>query len=179
MPNPEIDGSLAVSDFNRNNGVTRMHFLQMITKAHIDCVRSLCYVPDERVPLLEGARISKNEIAALEKQIRVSKLAIQALDRPNLHRLQELVFSTVPMIGSVHRIGELPLEKTHQLFKRAIGQSINKYVQIQSVQNAIFDDWQGRLTLQVPVALKGIPLFELGCYRFLQDETQFIPHRAP
>ncbi len=71
------------------------------------------------------------------------------------------------MIGNVARIGELHLEKSHQVLKRAIRQSNRKEVQIQSVQSAIFNDWHGRLSLQVPRALRGETSSELGCYRLL------------
>ncbi len=154
-----------------------MHYLQIITRSHIDSVRSLCYVSDEDMQLLESNRISKEQKLAITKRHRIAKLAISALDKPNLDRLQELVHSTIPMIASISRIGELQLEKTHQLLKRAIRQSNNKNVQIQSVQSAIFNDWQGRLTLQVPGALNLNHSAELGCYRLLSGrEATFSTH---
>ncbi len=92
-------------------------------------------------------------------------MAIKTIDKPNVHRLVELVRTTLPMIGHVSRVGELVLEKAHQILKRAIRLSNNKEVHLQSVTSAIFNDWQGRMALSVPLLheVKGV----LACARLL------------
>ncbi len=116
---------------------------------------------------MDSSRASRAKKSELNEELKLCKLSIKSLDKPNLHSLQELVHGTLPVIGNITRIGKLQLEKAHQVLKRAIRQSNNKDVHIQSVQSAIFNDWQGRLSIQVPKALAGEKYSELGCYRLL------------
>ncbi len=51
-----------------------------------------------------------------------------AIDKPNVHRLRELVCSTIPIFGMVSRVGKLVLENnSHQTLKRAICYSNKMY----------------------------------------------------
>ncbi len=105
-------------------------------------------------------------------------LAIRTIDKPNLHRLLELVRTTLPMIGHVSRIGELVFERTHQTLKRAIRQSNNKDIQIQSVLSSTYNDWQGRMSLAVPDAILGDEFGILACLRLLGGREHVSSIRA-
>lgn len=68
------------------------------------------------------------------------------------------------MIGHVSRVGELVLEKAHQMLKRAIRQGNSKDIQLSSMNSAIFSDWEGRLHSQIAGAISGSPQDTLGCF---------------
>ncbi len=131
---------------------------------------------DSDVLALENASTNRVRKAELAKEHRDRLMAIKGIDKPNIHRLVELVHCTLPMIGHVSNIGELVMEKAHQTLKRAIQQSNKKDVQVQSVQSSAFNDWQGRLTVQVQGALSGNPNSVRGCFRLLagRDAAQSL-----
>lgn len=141
--------------------------IQNETNIHIDRVRELCTMEDSDLQALESTRTSRSRRAELSKEYRDRAIAVKTIDKPNVHRLRELAFSTLPMVGFVSRVGELVLEKTHQTLKRAIKHSNNKDVQIQSVLSSIFGDWQARLSMQANSALKGDINHVRGCFRLL------------
>ncbi len=141
--------------------------LHEMTFAHLLRIQELCKMTDEEVLSLENSDTSRVRRAELVKKRRECLIVIKAIDKPNIHRLHELVNCTIPMVGHVSRIGELVLEKAHQTLKRAIRLSNNKEVQIQSILSAVFNDWQGRLSMQVPSAMQSDQNAIRGCLRLL------------
>ncbi len=67
-------------------------------------------------------RLRKTELSRLN---RIKKIAVRCLDKPNLLRLRELAFASLPMVGNVSVIGELVHKKARQGLKRAIKLSNN------------------------------------------------------
>ncbi len=153
---------------NRNNQLSSSYLdsIQKQTVMHITMVQDLCSMQDADWQLLQRSG-SASRRRALKKDYRDCLAAIKAVDKPNVHRLYELVYTTLPMVGFVSRVGELVLEKAHQILKRAISQSNNREVQLQSMQSAAFSDWQGRLTIQVAGAFACKTNAIRGCFRLL------------
>ncbi len=65
------------------------------------------------------------------------------------------------------RIGELVMEKAHQSLKTAIRHSNNRDVQVISMMSIAISDWQDRLTMVVPDALRGDSAALRCCFRLL------------
>ena len=75
------------------------------------------------------------------------QLAMSHLDKPNLHRLLELYFHTLPGFGHARHVTELVLENAHQPLKRCMIRSNHKDAQVTSVEHCLGDDWQRRVSL--------------------------------
>ncbi len=71
------------------------------------------------------------------------------------------------MVGHLSIVGELVLEKAHQSLKRAISQSNNKDIQLQSMNSVIFSDWHARLSMFAHGALEADEKTVIGFYRLL------------
>ncbi len=82
------------------------------------------------------------------------------------------------MVGHISVVGEFFLEKAHQSLKRAIRQSNNKMVHIQSMDEEVFNDWQGRLALVAEDALRGDEGSLRGCARLLSGRNYTIYHQG-
>ncbi len=67
------------------------------------------------------------------------------LDRPNVHRLSELLHSTLPMLHNITMSSELASEKTHQYWKRGIERTNNHGALQQAMHQIRVNDRQKRL----------------------------------
>ncbi len=130
-PDETRDGKEAVLSFERSGGRERMAKLQKETVAHITLVESACRLDDEDHVLIEEGVGSRSALSAAHKRQKWARLCIKCVDKLNVHRLLELVHSTLPLVGSLSRCGELVLEKAHQSLKRAIKQSNHKEIHLQ------------------------------------------------
>lgn len=93
-----------------SEGETELRGLQELVVSHLDMVAELCMITDTQVLLLKDPSCSrklKAELARLQKE---ELLAVKIVDKPNLHRLRELVFLTLRMVGHATLVGELSLE---------------------------------------------------------------------
>ncbi len=129
------------------HGQKWIEYIQKETDRHLERVHSLCNMPDDEVLMMENSRTTTEMKHKLSKIRLHHEISIRTLEKPNLHRLLELMRTTLPMVGHVAHIGELSLEKAHKLLKRAIRQSNNKYSQLQAMNRAIFTDWQRRMAM--------------------------------
>lgn len=125
--------------FNPAGSVTypewRAHYIEQVkvrTRVYLAQLHDLCTSP----PPTDGSSPTNIHV-----------LARGHVDKPNVHRLQELAFTTVAMFGEVSNFGELSLQKAHQVHKRNIRKSNNIRVHLSSMRHVAFDDWQGRLAL--------------------------------
>ncbi len=167
-PDKHRDGSKAVRLFDEKNGASTVSRIQRTVEEHLGKVTNLCTLSDEDFDALQHGTCTRVQRVELTRLQRIAKTAIKCLDKPNLHRLRELAYTTLPMIGHVSFIGELVLEKAHQGLKRAIKLSNNKHGHILSMKCIAFDDWQGRLTLATSGASDGDYRHMLSCYRLLE-----------
>ncbi len=176
-PRRSMDGALLVQSFEEDKGLKNMRRLQSMTNAHLERVASVCMMQDEEVLLLDDAACPRERKAELSKTYRDTIIALKTVDKPNLHRLRELAFCTLPMVGQIVRIGELVLEKTHQILKRAVSRSNNQKVQLHAMHAAAIGDWQGRLTMLANNAFSTgnsvLPALR-GCLRLLRGRETII-----
>ncbi len=84
------------------------------------------------------------------------------LDKPNNHRLFELVYSTLPLSFDTCMSRELALERTHQYWKRGIEQSNNHDIVAQALNQIRVYDWQRRLYNSARKAIHTNCKFELA-----------------
>ncbi len=166
-PNIEHDSTLDVALFEEDGG--NKYFLRMrtVVNQHIALVEGICTMPDCDALNISNSTYSRVRRAELTRERQLCDLARRTVDKPNVHRLRELVYETLPMFGHVSIFGELPLEKTHQQLKRAIKMSNQKSSHIQAMDSAIFRDWQGRLSMAAPLAAQSHGRYVLACYRLL------------
>jgi len=76
------------------------------------------------------------------------------LNRPNLHRLYEFAFRTLPYIDHASFTAELNLEKRHKHLKRSITRSNGKVVHRFAMRNIVVEDWKSRLGhLRMPLTV--------------------------
>ncbi len=71
----------------------------------------------------------------LRKEKNWAKKAIKCVDKPNTHRILELVHCTLPMVGHIARCEELVLERAHQPLKRAIKKSNNRDIHMHAMRS--------------------------------------------
>ncbi len=138
IPVMEIDGPSKVRSFEYRNGDQHLRTLQILTDSHLKNVRNICHMADADVLLLEDPSCPRQKKLELSKLHYATSIALKTVDKPNLHRLRELVLTTLPMIGYIGRVAELVLEKTHQTLKRAISISNNQDIQLHCMRTAAF-----------------------------------------
>ncbi len=170
LPAPQNDFSLTSSVFIDPRNADYISRSQKLVDQHLSHLRALCQVDADIVEALEHGSIPRPRMAAVHRYQRHHTeclLAKKCVDKPTVHRLVELVYSTLPMVGHASRVGELVLEKCHQSLKRAICQGNNRDVQLTAMSSVMFTDWKGRLSIQANDALEGNYSAMLGCFRLL------------
>ncbi len=172
-----FDGAGHTQSFELDNGEKQLSILQRMISSHLDKVQSICTMRDMDMLLLDDPDCPREKKSEILNTKAATLIAIKAIDKPNIHRLRELAFTTLPMVGHVSRIGELVLEKCHQQLKRAIKNSNNRDIQMHCIRSVAFGDWQGRLTMFAGSAVEGCKTSLLGCYRLLAGrESLFSLH---
>ncbi len=139
-PYAEIDGTKAVVHFERDGGYRNIRDIQHMTQTHILKVQKQCSMADDDFLGLENTSGDRSTRLRIEKEHSACLVSIRAIDKPNVHLLQELVFCTLPMLGHVSRVAELVLEKAHQTLKRAIKISNEKEVHSACMNSAAVSD---------------------------------------
>ncbi len=156
-----------VSALKCRNNAKYANSIQKILERLLFRIRDLCQMSSEDVQALQDSSLPRamhNELLREQTQCKIAK---RSIDKPNVHRLVELVWSTIPMVGRVSQVGELVLEKAHQTLKRAIRHGNNKDLQLLSMSAAIYNDWEWRLSMQAKEAIEGNPIATIGCFRLL------------
>ena len=69
----------------------------------------------------------------------------KVVDKPNVHRVLELYFHSIPRFGHVSLIQELLLEGGHQPLKRGISRSNQHAPHIHAMTRVLADDWMRRI----------------------------------
>ena len=67
------------------------------------------------------------------------------VDKPNIHRLLELYYQSIPRLGHVALFQELILESGHQPLKRGIGRSNKHAPHVHAMARLLADDWKNRI----------------------------------
>ena len=68
------------------------------------------------------------------------------IDSPNVHRLVELVISTVPTFGHCLLFAELPFEAFHQSLKRILSKNTTAKAHLTAMKGVLFTDWFRRVS---------------------------------
>ncbi len=124
------DGFAAVRLYELENRNRTIFAIQEAVNVHIKRLQDVCTMADKDVIALESSSISRSEQIHLSRQQRSCHIAIKTVDKPNVHRLRELVYTTISMLGHVSAVGEPFLEKRHKSLKPAIQQWSNREVHI-------------------------------------------------
>lgn len=69
----------------------------------------------------------------------------QLIDRPNVHRLLELVVHTVPLYGHASLVGEMLFESMHQPLKRSLSKDTSPHAHNSAIIHAVCHDWLHRI----------------------------------
>lgn len=77
------------------------------------------------------------------------------LDKPNIHRLVELVVHTIPLCKHGRNISEMPFELFHQGLKNVLKSNTHRTAHITAVEHSMANDWQGRLRMLYHFATNG------------------------
>lgn len=141
FPVHNVDGYAAVHEFEHAAGQSHMKGLQFLALCHLKQLKYICTMKDTDVLLTEDPKSRRSKRQELSKTQASIRLALKSLDKPNVHSLRELLFTTLPMVGYIGRVGELVLENTHQKLKRTITQSNKRDIQLQCVRDAASSDW--------------------------------------
>ncbi len=173
-PEKGRDSPSEIMHFEECNGQKYIFLLQTAVEGHLQKIQNICSMSDAESISLDDPDCPFTQKYILSGTYRDFQTAIKTIDRPNVHRLHELVCTTLPMVGHMCLIGELVLEKAHQVLKRALRQSNYKDVQLVSMESAAIDDWQGRLTAAIPGALKGEIADTLSCFRLLHGREAVL-----
>lgn len=70
------------------------------------------------------------------------------LDKPDFHRLVDLVYHTIPTFGHVRVITEMPFETVHQALKQSMTRNRYTDKHITGFYHTLFTDWYTRMIQQ-------------------------------
>jgi len=106
------------------------------------------------------SRVQSDILRHLQKVRRLHNLPVSLrryIHKPNLHRLYEFGFSTLPRTGHASISKELNLEKMHQTLKRSVERSNKKEPHLFAMRNVCIEDWKARLAfLSTPLSLNNL-----------------------
>ncbi len=174
LPGQNEDFTCNSNALSATQGKIYVSDVQKETDRHMERVRNIYEMKDTDTIALEDQNCPRRQRLVLIKQNMECSLAVKWLDKPNLHRLYELAYCTLPTVGHISVVGELVLEKAHQGLKRALLQSNYKNVQIFGMQSVAMDDWQGRLSSVISAALRGKKRSLFACFRLLNGREEAI-----
>lgn len=150
-PRLDEDGKEIVREFNNVHGTTYLRKTQTIIHDHIKLMREVASYDDEEAREYHSLKGTGGNVLQkkrkIEKSLRETNIVLKMLDKPNVHRLLELAYFMLPMVGSATRIAELEFERGHQAMKRAVENSNQHQPHVDAVSAAIFNDWRGRLSM--------------------------------
>ncbi len=101
QPSLERDAPSVLRAFDYDNGSRRVSGLQKMIHKHIMRLRSICSMQDADVLDLGSNVCSRARKSQLAKLRSSCLLARRCVDKPNVHRLLELGYATVPMVGYI------------------------------------------------------------------------------
>ena len=118
IPVVPVDGAEEVASMDEKTGSVYIQQLQGQCVQYISLVNELC---------------GKN--ARFRREV----------DKPNLHRLLELYFHSIPRVGHASLFRELILESGHQPLKKGFNKSNNHEPHAYAMSQVLADDWKHRL----------------------------------
>ena len=118
VPIESIDGAAAVDALDGKAWHNYLHQMQQLATNYVDEVDGLC----RHVFQVRGE-----------------------IDKPNIHRLLELMYHSLPRLGHASVFQELVLESGHQPLKRGIARSNNHSPYLHAMVRFISVDWKRRL----------------------------------
>ena len=89
--------------------------------------------------------LAANFIKSVEKFAQSYPTLSTHVDRPNIHRLMELVYHTIPMMNHISYVCELVFESAHQPLKFFLSRNHTLNSHVYSVQLILAKDWLIRL----------------------------------
>lgn len=69
----------------------------------------------------------------------------EELDKPNLHRILELAFHTIPVFGCARNVSEMTFEGAHQPLKRVLERTTHHEAHVSAVNHSLCHDWCTRI----------------------------------
>ena len=103
----------------------------------------------------EVAQAGMRFLHAARQEFKMDKTCGAFLDKPNTHRLLELVQTTIPMYGHGRLCSELVLEHTHTLFKSWLQNNSHTNAHLTAMEKALSRDWMWRLSSLYSIWLGG------------------------
>jgi len=98
-------------------------------------------------------QMARNYFRLIRDTFYIAPMEARVLDKPNVHRLYEFAFHTIPMVGHAMITQELSLEKMHKALKRSVERSNHRDEHLFAMRNSTLEDWKSRLALlRLPIA---------------------------
>lgn len=167
-PTSFLDTTEELTGFYEMHSVNNINRIRAAVQAHLGLVREVC-TPERHVSIeLNDPSTSRSRKQELQCIMNECNISIREVDKPNLHRLLELVGTTLHMLSKLSLIGELILERRHQVLKRSAKRSNNHSIHLHGMDTVVFNDWQSRLNSNLEKAHDTDPLAQLACFRLLQ-----------
>ena len=123
--------------------------VQIRVTEHIKMVRKTCALSENELKLLGMPGVSDRSSRSLGEGLtsNSSTKVVKILDKPNVHRLFEFAFKTLPIVRHARVVNELSFESIHAQMRRSIERSNRRNPHFHAMQNALIDDWKSRITL--------------------------------
>lgn len=181
-PSPTKDTVAEVSAFFDCSSTRHVAKLRTKMESHLSLVRDICSPTRALILELNASSTSRTRRRDLQSLIDGCTAAIAEVDKPNVHRLFELTGTTLHMLTKLSLVGELLLERRHQVLKRAARRANNINIHEHAMSTVIFNDWQSRLTANLFAAQSGDKQSQVACFRLLQGRDaiwQCAGHPSP
>eukprot|EP00171_Calliarthron_tuberculosum_P005111 IDg5111t1 len=120
-PTVLMNGENEVQTFERNEGQDNLIEAQTSVLHHLNIITELCSIPDSDISALDDSCTTKEQRAEFARKKSYADTVARAVDRPNVHRLLELVVHKLPRVGYISLIGELVFEKGRLRWKSVNG----------------------------------------------------------
>ncbi len=95
------DTPTTVNAVKERDGRVWLHKIQKMVQSHINGPDALCAMADEDYMAIEDSSTSKERKMLLLQERNSCLSARRCVEKPNVHRLLELVHTTLPMVGHV------------------------------------------------------------------------------
>ena len=94
-------------------------------------------------------------INALHSYYETNETNASEIDKPNVHRVIELVTNTIPTFGHCALFAELPFESYHQCLKGNISRNTTSSAHLSAMKHVLFMDWLRRISMEISMIPAG------------------------
>ncbi len=101
LPSSSCDAPTTLNAFKERDGKVWLQKIQKMVRSHINGLDALCSMADEDYMALKDSSTSKERKMELLQERYSCLTARRCVNKPNVHRLLELVHTTLPMVGHV------------------------------------------------------------------------------